>query len=69
MPILKNMLANLLRLDFEGFNQERDKLKSVTKSIGEIYSDAEKTVDSQLSIEEKLTKRVKALKNETNKAV
>ena len=56
LPILKNMLANLLRLDFEGFNQERDKLKSVTKSIGEIYSDAAKTVESQLSIEEKLTK-------------
>ena len=72
LPILKDMLANLLRLDFEGFNQERDKLKSVTKSIGEIYSDAAKTVDSQLSIEEKLTKETekrRAIIEQTTKQI
>lgn len=72
LPILKNMLANLLRLDFEGFNQERDKLKSVTKSIGEIYDEAEKTVDSQLSIEEKLTKETekrRAIIEQTTKQI
>jgi hypothetical protein len=72
LPILKNMLSNLLRLDFKGFNEERDKLKSVTKSIGEIYSEAEKTVDSQLSVEEKLTKETekrRAIIEQTTKQI
>ena len=48
LPILKNMLANLLRLDFEGFNQERDKLKSVTKVY---WRDLRRSQNRRLSIE------------------
>ena len=70
LPILKEMLSKLLRLDFDGFQQARGKLKGVTKSLGEIYDDAAKTVGEQLKIEEQLadeSERRRAAVAETTK--